>query len=107
MKAERGAGLTDAEMATELAANFKGGVSDELADALVAGLGAARIAELVAVLTNENAINKPVLTMAYIAIAENDNITDAAKVRAMLTAGLDDEFAAVLAAELVTEPEPN
>jgi hypothetical protein len=104
-KAKRG--RTEAELATTLAASLKIGLEADFADALVVRLGGARIAELLAVLADENAIRKPVLTKAYMAIAASDNTTDLQKVSSMLSAGLDDEYAAVLAAELLTEPQPN
>jgi hypothetical protein len=104
-KAKRG--RTEADLATTLAASLKIGLEAAFADALVVRLGASRIAELLAVLADENAIRKPVLTKAYIAIAKSDNTTDLQKVSSMLSAGLDDEYAAVLAAELLTEPQPN
>jgi hypothetical protein len=100
-------GRTEAELSTTLAASLKIGLEADFADALVVRLGAARIAELLAVLADENAIRKPVLTKAYMAIAASDNTTDLQKVSSMLSAGLDDEYAAVLAAELLTEPQPN
>ncbi len=100
-------GQTAAELVATLAASLKIGLEAEFADALVVRLGAARIAELLAVLADENAIRKTVLAKAYVAIAESDNTTDLQKVSSMLSAGLDDEYAAVLAAELLTKPQPN
>jgi len=100
-------GRIEAELATTLAAFLKIGLEVHVADVLVARLGSARIAELLGVLADENAIRKPMLTKAYVAIAKGDNTTDLQKVSSMLSAGLDDEYAAVLAAELLTEAQPN
>ena len=106
-KKETKRGRIEAELATTLAAFLKIGLEADVADVLVARLGSARIAELLAVLADENAIRKTVLAKAYVAIAESDNTTDLQKVSSMLSAGLDDEYAAVLAAELLTERQPN
>jgi hypothetical protein len=100
-------GRIEAELATTVAAFLKIGLEADFADALVVRLGSARIADLLAVLADENAIRKPILTKAYVAIAKSDNTTDLQKVSSMLSAGLDDEYAAVVAAELLTEPRPN
>ena len=100
-------GRIEAELATTVAAFLKIGLEADFADALVVRLGSARIADLLAVLADENAIRKPMLTKAYVAIAKSDNTTDLQKVSSMLSAGLDDEYAAVVAAELLTEPQPN
>ncbi len=96
---------TNAELGAKLATKLRRGLGDDFARALALKLGAARRAELVAVLTAQ-VHDSAALAIAYTSIAQSRS-HELARVVGMLKAGLDSEYAAVLASELVMEPEPS